>query len=126
MLPGLRRLRPTDGCAIAALIVAHPLVHVLTARATAALADLLGHEGLQGVGQGNVHHAPGVSADDGAKLGKIRSHPTDRAIMSADTAIDVTAAIMIARGFAIAAFVLHLADVAQKERQRKRAGHPQA
>ncbi|OIQ73179.1 hypothetical protein GALL_451870 [mine drainage metagenome] len=46
--------------------------------------------------------------------------------MSADTAIDITAAIMIAGGFAITAFVLHLADVDKKERQRKRAEHPQA
>jgi hypothetical protein len=31
---------------------------------------------------------------------------------------------MIAGGFAITAFVLHLASVAQKERQRKRTVHP--
>ena len=44
--------------------------------------------------------------------------------MSADTAIYITGAIMIVGGFAITAFVLHLADVAKKERrQRKRAIH---
>ena len=42
--------------------------------------------------------------------------------MSADTAIYITGVIMIVGAFAITAFVLHLADVAKKERHRKRDG----
>lgn len=43
--------------------------------------------------------------------------------MSADTAISITGAIMIIGGFAITAFVLHLADVARKEPRQRKPGN---